>query len=189
MSPRSFILRRHHRAEKVLSPERGRGSIASEMPPRAPVIWATTGVGAERFRKQLDERHRELTVQAKLRSRTYRRSRGEAASAEVRRLRGEFLAALGRLTAFESASLRIMRCRYQVQLDERADDLTRDYFQLWQLIARHSGQEWPLDERGAERFDFFATELGRLEGRADRPILAGRKARMFPAAPGPWAAT
>ena len=159
------------------------------MPPRAPVIWATTGVGAERFRKRLDERHRELSVQAKLRSRTYRRSRTDVASEEGRRLRGDFLAALGRLTAFETASLRIMRCRYQVQLDERADDLTRDYFQLWQLIARHSGEEWPLDERGAERFDFFATQLGRLEGLADALIIAGRNVRLFPLPPLSWVAS
>ncbi len=159
------------------------------MPPRAPVIWATTGVGAERFRKRLDERHRELTVQAKLRSRTYRRSRTDVASPEGRRLRGDFLAALGRLTAFETASLRIMRCRYQVQLDERADDLTRDYFQLWQLIARHSGDEWPLDERGAERFDYFATQLGRLEGLADALIIAGRNVRLFPLPPLAWVAS
>lgn len=158
------------------------------MPPRAPVIWATTGVGAERFRKRLDERHRELSVQAKLRGRTYRRARGDASTEEARRLRGEFLAALGRLDAFETASLRLMRCRYQVQLDERADDITRDYFQLWQLIARHSGQEWPLDERGAERFDFFATHLGRLEGTADALILAGRNVRLFPLPPLPWVA-
>lgn len=159
------------------------------MPPRAPVIWATTGVGAERFRKRIDERHRELSVQAKLHSRTYRRSRAEAASDEARRLRGEFLAALGRLAAFEAASLRIMRCRYQVQLDERADDLTRDYFQMWQIIARHSGEQWPLDERGAERFDFFATQLGRLEGLADALILAGRNVRLFPLPPVPWVAS
>ena len=158
------------------------------MPPRAPVIWVTTGVGAERFRKRIDERHRELSVQAKLRSRSYRRSRAEAASAQARRLRGEFLAALGRLSAFEAASLRIMRCRYQVQLDERADDLTRDYFQLWQVIARHGGDEWPLDERGAERFDFFATQLGRLEGLADVLILAGRNVRLFPLPTLPWVA-
>ena len=158
------------------------------MPPRAPIIWANTGVGAERFRKRIDERHRELSVQAKLRGRSYRRSRAEAASQEGRRLRGEFLAALGRLSSFESASLRIMRCRYQVQLNERADDITRDYFQLWQVIARHSGQEWPLDERGAERFDFFATQLGRLEGMADALILAGRNVRLFPLPPLPWVA-
>ena len=54
------------------------------MPPRAPVIWATTGVGAERFRKHLDERHRELSVQAKLRSRTYRRSRADPAQVQGR---------------------------------------------------------------------------------------------------------
>ena len=159
------------------------------MPPRAPVIWATTGVGAERFRNRLDERHRQLTDKAKLRSRTYRRSRTDVASPEGRRLRGDFLAALGRLSAFETASLRIMRCRYQVQLDERADDLTRDYFQLWQIIARHSGEEWPLDERGAERFDFFATQLGRLEGLADALIIAGRNVRLFPLPPLAWVAS
>ena len=164
------------------------GADYATVPPRAPVIWATTGVGAERFRKRLDERHRELSVQAKLRSRTYRRSRALATSDEWRRQRGEFLTALGRLSAFENASLRIMRCRYQVQLDERSDDLTRDYFQLWQLIARHSGEEWPLDERGAERFDFFATQLGRLEGMADALILAGRNVRLFPTPPVPWVA-
>ncbi|HZP95223.1 MAG TPA: hypothetical protein VFC31_02640 [Candidatus Limnocylindria bacterium] len=158
------------------------------MPPRAPVVWATTGVGAERFRKRIDERHRELSVRAKLRGRTYRRARVEAGSEEGRRLRGEFLAALGRLAAFETASVRILRCRYQVQVDERADDLTRDYFRLWQLIARHSGGEWPLDERGAERFDHFATQLGRLEGMADALILAGRNVRLFPAPPVPWVA-
>ena len=81
-----------------------------------------------------------------------------------------------------------MRCRYQVQLDERADDLTRDYFQMWQIIARHSGEQWPLDERGAERFDFFATQLGRLEGLADALILAGRNVRLFPLPPVPWVA-
>jgi len=163
-------------------------TITTNMPPRAPVIWATTGVGAERFRKRIDERHRELSVRAKFSGRTYRRSRADAASEEGRRLRGEFLAALGRLEAFENASGRIMRCRYKVQLDERADDLTRDYFQLWQLIARHSGEEWPLDERGAERFDFFATHLGRLEGLADALILAGRNVRLFPLPPLPWMA-
>ena len=130
------------------------------MPPRAPVIWASTGVGAERFRKRIDERHRELSVQAKLRGRSYRRSRAEAASQEGRRLRGEFLAALGRLSSFETSSLRIMRCRYQVQ----------------------------LNERGAERFDFFATQLGRLEGMADALILAGRNVRLFPLPPLPWVA-
>jgi hypothetical protein len=158
------------------------------MPPRSPVIWATTAVGAERFRKRIDERHRALSVQAKVRGRTYRRSRADAASEEGRRLRGEFLASLGRLSAFEAATLRLMRCRYQVQVNERADDITRDYFQLWQLVARYGGEEWPLDERAAERFDFFATQLGRLEGYADALILAGRDVRLFPLPPLPWVA-
>lgn len=158
------------------------------MPPRAPVIWATTGVGAERFRKRIDERHRELSVRAKLRGRTYRRSRAAPRSDESRQLRGDFLAALGRLEAFETATIRLMRCRYRVQVDERADDITREYFQLWQLIARQSGEEWPLDERAAERFDFFATHLGRLEGMADALILAGRNVRLFPLPPMPWVA-
>jgi hypothetical protein len=158
------------------------------MPPRAPVIWQTTGVGAERFRRRIDERHRELSVQAKLRARTYRRSRSGAGTDEDRRQRGEFLAALGRLEAFESASLRLMRCRFQVQVTERADDITRDYFQLWQRIARESGTECPLEERDAERFDLFATQVGRLEGLADVLILAGRNVRLFPLPPAPWIA-
>src|SRR5437588_699462 len=63
------------------------------MPPRAPVIWATTGVGAERFRKRIDERHRELSVRAKLNGRTYRRSRSAwpvapCASSHCHRCRG-----------------------------------------------------------------------------------------------------
>jgi len=107
---------------------------------------------------------------------------------EAVRLRADFLAALGRLTTFETASVRLARCRYEAQLTVHADDLSRDYFQLWQLIARHSGEEWPLDERGAERFDFFATHLGRLEGLADALILAGRNVRLFPLPPLPWMA-
>jgi hypothetical protein len=162
--------------------------IASDMPPRAPVIWSTLAVGSERFRKRLDERHRELSVQAKLRARTYRRSRALPTSEESIRLRSDFLAALGRLSSFESVSVRLSRCRYQVQLAERADDITRDYFQLWQVIARRGGTEWPLGERDAERMDFFATQLGRLEGIADALVLAGRNVRLFPLPPMPWLA-
>lgn len=162
--------------------------IASEMPPRAPVIWSTLAVGSERFHKRLDERHRELSVQAKLRARTYRRSRALPMSEESIRLRADFLAALGRLSSFETTSLRLSRCRYQVQLAERADDITRDYFQLWQVIARRGGQQWPLGERDAERMDFFATQLGRLEGIADALVLAGRNVRLFPLPPMPWLA-
>ncbi|TME69971.1 MAG: hypothetical protein E6I19_13125 [Chloroflexi bacterium] len=158
------------------------------MPPRAPVIWSTIAVGGERFHKRLDERHRELSVQAKLRARTYRRSRALPTSEESIRLRADFLAALGRLSSFETASLRLSRCRYTVQLSERADDITRDYFQLWQLIARRGGEEWPLGERDSERMDFFATQLGRLEGIADALVLAGRNVRLFPLPPMPWLA-
>src|SRR3979490_175369 len=49
----------------------GRRIIASEMPPRAPVIWSTLAVGSERFRKRLDERHRDLSVQGKPSARPY----------------------------------------------------------------------------------------------------------------------
>src|SRR5438552_2474590 len=145
-------------------------------------------VGGERFHKRLDERHRELSVQAKLRARTYRRSRALPTSEESIRLRADFLAALGRLSSFETASLRLSRCRYTVQLSERADDITRDYFQLWQLIARRGGEEWPLGERDSERMDFFATQLGRLEGIADALVLAGRNVRLFALPPMPWLA-
>ncbi len=155
------------------------------MAPRAPVIWTTVAVRSERFRQRLDGRHRELTIQAKARGRSYRRSR-TAATAEAMRLRGDFLAALGRLSAFESASLRLARCRYDAQLTERADDLTREYFRLWQLVARHGLAEWPLDERGAERRDYFAMQLGRLEGMADALVLAGRNVRLVPTPPLPW---
>ena len=150
------------------------------MPPRPPVVWATVAVGSERFRRRLDERHRELSVRAKLTARSYRRSRVASRPEGTDTLRADFLAALGRLESFEAVSLRLMRCRYEVQLAERADDITREYFQLWQLIARHAGQEWPLDERAAERKDFFASQLGRLEGMADALILAGRNVRLFP---------
>lgn len=149
------------------------------MPPRAAVIWATSAVGSERFRQRLDERHRELTVQAKARGRSYRRSRGEAGSVEVTRLRTDFLASLGRLSAFESAIVRLARCRYEAQLNVSADDLTRDYFELWQLVARRSTDQRDLDERGTERLDYFATQLGRLEGIADALVVAGRNVRLF----------
>jgi len=156
------------------------------MPPRAPVIWQTAAVGGERFRKRLDERHRALSVQAKLRGRSYRRSRADPSTEEGRRLRADFLAALGRLSSFETASLRLSRCRYEVQLADRADDITRDYFQLWQTIARRGGSEWPLGERDDERMDYFATQRGRLEGLADALVLAGRNVRLFPLPPMPW---
>jgi hypothetical protein len=36
--------------------------------------------------------------------------------------------------------------------------------------------------------DFFATQLGRLEGIADALVLAGRNVRLFPLPPMPWLA-
>ncbi len=156
------------------------------MPPRAPVIWSTLAIRDERFRQRLDARHRELTAQAKLHARSYRRSRAEAGSDEAIRLRADFLAALGRLSSFETASLGLARCEHHFQLVEHTDGLTRDYFQLWQVIARRSGGEHPLDESEAERMDYFASQLGRLEGLADALILAGRNVRLFPMPPLPW---
>jgi hypothetical protein len=156
------------------------------MPPRAPIVWTTTAVRSERFRQRLDERHRELTIHAKARGRSYRRSRADPASAEIRRLRADFLAALGRLSSFEIAMGRLAQCRYDLQLTERADDLSRDYFQLWHLIARRSGATWPEEEREAERLDYFAMQVGRLEGIADALVVAGRNVRLFPLPSAPW---
>jgi hypothetical protein len=156
------------------------------MPPRAPTVWTTTAVRSERFRQRIDERHRELSVQAKARGRAYRRSRAEPFTEEAIRLRADFLASLGRLTTFESASVRLARCRYEAQLTVHTDDLSRDYFELWQLIARRGSDQTELEERGAERMDYFAMQLGRLEGIADALILAGRNVRLFPLPPLPW---
>src|SRR3989441_10248296 len=148
------------------------------MPPRAPVVWTTTAVRSERFRQRLDERHRDLSIQAKARGRTYRRSRGKPASDEVRRLRADFLAALGRLSSFEIAMGRLARCRYELQLTERADDLSRDYFQLWHLVARRGGDSWSDEERCAEGLDYFASQLGRLAGLVMRTVLTGSVVRL-----------
>ena len=156
------------------------------MPPRPPVVWTTTAVRSERFRQRIDERHRELSVQAKARGRAYRRSRAETGSDEAVRLRADFLASLGRLTTFETATVRLARCRYEAQLTVHADDLSRDYFELWQLVARRGADQSDLDARGSERLDYFASQLGRLEGIADALILAGRNVRLFPLPPMPW---
>ena len=156
------------------------------MPPRAPVVWTTTAVRSERFRQRLDERHRELSIEAKARGRSYRRSRAAPGSEEASRLRADFLAALGRLGSFEVAMVHLARCKYEIQLAERADDISRDYFQLWHLIARRGGSSWPEDEASADRMDFFATQLGRLEGMADALLVAGRNVRLFPLPPMPW---
>jgi hypothetical protein len=156
------------------------------MPPRAPVVWTTAAVGSERFRQRLDARHRDLTFEARARGRAYRRSR-DASTADTARIRADFLAALGRLTAFEAASAHLARCRYEPELAVHADDLSRDYFQLWQLVARRGSEQTRLEERSSERLDYFATQLGRLEGLADALTLAGRNVRLFPLPPMPWA--
>lgn len=156
------------------------------MAPRAPVIWATKAVGSERFRQRLDERHRELTVQAKARGRAYRRSRAIAGSDEATRLRADFISSLGRLDTFEIASQRLSHCRYDAQLRVQADDLSRDYSELWHLVARRGAEQRDLEESGSERFDYFATQLGRLEGIADALKAAGRNVRLFPLPPLPW---
>src|SRR5207237_7676817 len=109
--------------------------IAVEMPPRAPVVWTTTAVRSERFRQRLDERHRELTIHAKARGRSYRRSRADPVSEEIRRLRADFIAALGRLGSFEIAMSGVAQCRYEIQLNQPADALSPAYFQPWPALA------------------------------------------------------
>lgn len=156
------------------------------MPPRAPVIWTTHAVGSERFRRRIDERHRELTVAAKARARSYRRDRSEPGSEVAARLRADFLVALGRLASFESATVRLARSRYEFELRSHADDIARDYFELWRLVARRGIGVSELEERSSERLDQFATQLGRLEGMADALLLAGRNVRLFPVPEHRW---
>lgn len=158
------------------------------MPPRAPVVWTTTPTRGERIRRRLDERHRDLSVEAKARAAKYRGSRAARTSVELLRLRADFLASLGRLSAFEAASLTLSRCRYDVQVSAYADDLSRDYFELWQLLARRGAEPRSEDERGAERMDHFAVQFGRLEGMADALVIAGRNVRLFPPPNIPWMA-
>ena len=149
------------------------------MPPRTPTVWTGHPIRDERLRERMDGRHRELTVQAKMRSRSYRRSRAAPDTDEARRLRADFLAALGRLSSFESASQRLARSRHGFDLRMRADDVSRDYFQLWHVVARHGQRDRPLEETEDERLDYFATNLGRLEGIADVLIVVGRNVRLF----------
>ena len=150
------------------------------MPPRAPVVWTTAATRGERIRRRLDERHRDLSRDAKVLGTRYRATRATTSTPETLRLRADFLAALGRLSAFESASLTLSRCRYEVQVVAYADDLSRDYFQLWQLLARRGSEPRSDDESSSERLDHFAVQLGRLEGLADALLIAGRNVRLFP---------
>jgi hypothetical protein len=150
------------------------------MPPRAPVVWTTKATRSERIRRRLDERHRDLTREARGVAARYRSSRASRTSDEGLRLRADFLAALGRLSAFESASLSLSRCRFEVQLAAYADDLSRDYFELWGMLARRGSEPNADEEITAERRDHFAVQLGRLEGIADALLIAGRNVRLFP---------
>ncbi len=151
------------------------------MPPRSPVVWTSRAARGERVRRRLDERHRDLSRDARSLGDRYRGSRAAAANAEASRLRIDFLAALGRLSAFESASLTLSRCRHEAQVTAYADDLTRDYFRLWQTLARRGAEPAAAEDEGqAERLDHFATQLGRLEGLADALLIAGRNVRLFP---------
>ncbi|MDE3111699.1 MAG: hypothetical protein KGN00_00435 [Chloroflexota bacterium] len=156
------------------------------MPPRAPVIWTHGPARGERIRKRLDERHRDLTREARARGASYRGSRAAASDPETVRLRADFLNALGRLAAFESASSSFLHCRFEIQMRAYADDLARDYFQLWQLLARRGTEVSSEDEGSAERMDHFAVQLGRLEGMADALLIAGRNVRLFPPPHIPW---
>lgn len=157
------------------------------MPPRAPILHrARPATPAERFRHRLDDHHASLSRTALVRGRAYRSSwlpRSGDAYAETR---ARFLAALGRLAAFEDASERLERCRYNAQLAEYADELTRQYFVLRQVIGRHGRQPRPIDESGWRRIDYFATQLGKLEGIADALAIAGRNVRLFPLPALPW---
>lgn len=132
------------------------------------------------MKRRLDERHRDLSTEARTRASRYRGSRAARTSPELLSLRADFLAALGRLSAFEAASQTLSGCRYELQMRAYADDLSRDYFELWQLLARRGAEPRTEDERGAERMDYFAVQLGRLEGMADALVIAGRNVRLFP---------
>lgn len=156
------------------------------MPPRAPVVWTTTATRGERIRRRLDERHQDLSREAKVHARRYRDSRAARTSPETMRLRADFLAALGRLSAFEAASLRLAECRYDAQIAAHADDLSRDYFELWQVVARRGSEPRSDEERSSERIDHFAVQLGRLEGLADALVISGRNVRLFPLPSMPW---
>lgn len=102
------------------------------------------------------------------------------------RLRADLLAALGRLTSFEAATVRMGRCQYAVELRVHADDISRDYFELWRLVARRGIGPGELEERSGERLDQFAMQIGRLEGLADALLLAGRNVRLFPVPDHRW---
>lgn len=141
---------------------------------------------AARFQMRLDERHASLTRTAQKRAHAYRARRGPKGSDAYLQARAQFLAALARLGSFEVASGSLAACRYNTQLAGRADALTREYFIVRQVIGRHGSEPRPIDESGWRRLDYFAAQIGRLEGLADALAIAGRNVRRFPMPALPW---
>lgn len=134
---------------------------------------------------RVDLRHAVLTSTAATRGRAYRTTRPDASDGYLE-TRAQFLASLGRLAAFEDAGERLVRCRFNGELADHADELTRQYFVLRSVIGRHGLEPRPVDENGWRRLDYFATQLGRLEGLADALLIAGRNVRRFPLPSLPW---
>ena len=147
---------------------------------------ARPGAPADRFRVRLDAHHGALTRAALDRGAAYRTTRDARGTDAYLETRARFLAALGRLAAFEESSTALMRCRFNTQLAAYADELTRQYFVLRSVIGRHGQEPRPIDESGWRRLDYFATQLGRLEGIADALLIAGRNVRLFPLPALPW---
>ncbi len=127
-----------------------------------------------------------LTETALARARAYRTGRLPKGADAYLESRAQFLASLGRLSAFEEASTRLVACRFNTQLAAHADELTRQYFALRSVIGRHGLEPRPVDEYGWRRLDYFAAQLGRLEGLADALRIAGRNVRLFPLPALPW---
>lgn len=135
---------------------------------------------------RVDDHHAALTRAALARGYAYRTSRQPRGTDAYLEVRAQFLASLGRLGAFEEASTRLVGCRFNTELAAHADELTRQYFVLRSVIARHGREPRPMDEGGWRRIDYFATQLGRLEGLADALLVAGRNVRLFPLPALPW---
>jgi hypothetical protein len=157
------------------------------VPPRAPVLHrARPTAPAERFRVRLDFHHADLTLIALAYGRTYRTTGEPRGTDGYLEVRAQFVGSLGRLAAFEEASTRLVRCRFNAELAAHADELTRQYFVLRAVIGRHGLESRPVDEGGWRRLDYFASQLGRLEGLADALAIAGRNVRLFPLPALPW---
>jgi hypothetical protein len=135
---------------------------------------------------RLDEHHLALTRAALDRGSAYRTTPDRRGTDAYLETRARFLASLGRLAAFEESSATLMRCRFNAQLAAHADELTRQYFVLRSVIGRHGQEPRPVDESGWRRLDYFAAQLGRLEGIADALTIAGRNVRLFPLPALPW---